>query len=435
MEQCEQFRPERYRELAAEYPLPLIARGQGRSYGDASLNGDGSVVLTERLQRLREFDEKKGTLRVEAGTTMADIVSSFLPRGWFPLITPGTKYVSIGGCVAADVHGKNHHHDGSFSSAIKSLELHTAGETLQCSARKNSDAFWATTGGMGLTGIIGEVTLKMRPVETAYIRASNQAAGNLEQAFRKFEEVAEHPYSLAWIDLQARGAKRGRSVVMLGAHATLDDLNRRQRHAPLKTEFRSQRNVPLDMPQWLLNGFTVGAFNELYYRVAGGRGGDFIVDYDSFFYPLDALGNWNRLYGKRGFVQYQCVIPTDRAYDGLGKLLEKLHNSRHASFLGVLKKMGAQGKGLLSFPMPGYTLAIDLPFAGERTLRLLNELDEVVLEYGGRIYLAKDARLTAESLPLMYPRLTEFLEIKRKLDPEQRFVSNMARRLSLGGAA
>lgn len=431
VQECEQFRPERYRDLMATYPQPLIARGQGRAYGDAALNDAGAVVRTERLQRLRDFDPERGVVTLEAGETLAHMLACFVPRGWFPLVTPGTKHVSVGGCIAADVHGKNHHHDGAFSRSVKSFSLLNDQSVMTCSEEENSEAYWATIGGMGLTGVIGEATLQLRPVETAYIRATNKAVANLEQAFQEFEQGAnEQRYSVAWIDLQSSGNRCGRSVVMSGEHATVDDLVGKQKQSPLRTDFRGSRNVPLDMPQWLLNGATIGAFNELYYRVAG-RAGNFIVDYDKFFYPLDSLGNWNRLYGKRGFLQYQCVIPTEAAYDGLLNVLAILRKSKHPAFLGVLKKMGEQGSGLLSFPMAGYTLAMDLPYTGQRTLNLMKKFDEVVVEAGGRDYLAKDARMTPELLAQMYPRLEAFKQMKAKLDPDNRYASSLSRRLGL----
>lgn len=428
---CELQRPERYAELRAAAG-PTIARGQGRAYGDAALNAAHRVLLTERLNRLLEFDQQSGVLRAEAGLTMQELLDFALPRGWFPLVTPGTKYVSLGGCVAADVHGKNHHHDGAFSSSVVSLELIAAdGSRMRCSREQNSEAFWATVGGMGLTGIIGEVELQLRRVDTAYIRASHHAAGSLKHAFELFEKYDDATYSVAWIDLQARGAELGRSVVMLGEHAATDELDTAAQNAPLTIKPRGSRRIPFDMPAWLLNPTTIGAFNNLYYRMEGGKSAPFVVDYDKFFYPLDALAEWNRLYGKRGFLQYQCVVPREGALEALTQLLDTLAASKHPAFLGVLKKMSGASGGLLSFPLEGYTLALDLPHSGDDLLELLQRFDAIVTAVGGRVYLAKDARLSAQNLRAMYPACGEFLDVKKALDPEGRFSSNLSRRLEL----
>jgi FAD/FMN-containing dehydrogenase len=428
---CELQRPERYADLGAA-STPTIARGQGRAYGDAALNAAHRVILTERLNRLLAFDPQSGVLRAEAGLTMQELLAFALPHGWFPLVTPGTKYVSLGGCVAADVHGKNHHHDGAFSSSVLSLELINAdGTRMRCSREENSEAFWATIGGMGLTGIIGEVELQLRPVESAYIRATHHAAKNLKHAFELFEQHDSASYSVAWIDLQAKGTEQGRSVVMLGEHAATDELDRAFQKAPLNIKARGSRRIPFDMPTWLLNPVTIGAFNNLYYRMEGGKSAPFIVDYDKFFYPLDALEEWNRLYGKRGFLQYQCVVPKEGALEALSQLLDTLAASKHPAFLGVLKKMGAASGGLLSFPMEGYTLALDLPNSGDELLELLQQFDAIVRAAGGRVYLAKDARLNAETLRTMYPATDAFIKVKNTMDPEGRFSSNLSRRLEL----
>jgi FAD/FMN-containing dehydrogenase len=428
---CELSRPERYADLHAA-ASQTIARGQGRAYGDAALNDAHAVVLTERLNRLLEFNAQSGVLRAEAGLTMQELLDFAVPRGWFPQVTPGTKFVSLGGCVAADVHGKNHHHDGAFSSSVRSLELiQSDGSRLHCSRDDNSEAFWATVGGMGLTGIIGEVELQLRPIESAYMRASHHAARNLKHAFELFEEYDSASYSVAWIDLLAKGAGQGRSVVMLGEHAALDTLGAEVAGAPLQRKARGSRRIPLDMPAWLLNPLTIGGFNALYYRLEGGRSTPFTVDYDKFFYPLDALTDWNRLYGKRGFLQYQCVVPRKGAFEALSQLLDTLAASKHPAFLGVLKKMGAASGGVMSFPIEGYTLALDLPFTGDGLLELLRSFDRIVPAAGGRVYLAKDARLDGATLRAMYPATENFLEIKHGLDAGGRFSSNLSRRLGL----
>ncbi|MCW9088597.1 MAG: FAD-binding oxidoreductase, partial [Gammaproteobacteria bacterium] len=349
-------------------------------------------------------------------------------------VTPGTGYVSLGGCIAADVHGKNHHHDGAFSRSVLEFELFDAdGAVRTCSPDVQSEAFNATMGGMGLTGVIGDVTLQLRPVETAWIQAQHVPARDLEQALT-FLQDNEHDarYSVAWIDLQSRGKALGRSVVMTGEHAVREALPAAHRADPLHSRARGARNVPLDMPGWLLNPLTIRAFNALYYRIEGRKSRPFITGYDNFFYPLDALGHWNRLYGKRGFVQYQCVVPLEHAHEALTQLLDALAASGHPAFLGVLKRLGAASASHLSFPMPGYTLAMDLPNSGEGLFRLLECFDDIVLQYGGRVYLAKDARLSSRYFRQMYPRYDEWLAVKQTLDPQGRFSSSLSRRLGIG---
>lgn len=430
-QQCTLSRPERYAGLMPSESV--IARGQGRAYGDAALNENGHVLLTERVNRFLEFDETSGRLRAEAGVTFDEILNTFVPWGWFPKITPGTRYVSLGGALAADVHGKNHHHEGTFSAAVNSIKLITAdGEQCDCSPAESSDLYWATVGGMGLTGIIGEVEMALHPIESAYIEATHHRARNLDEAFSLFEnEVRDEPYSVAWIDCLSKGANLGRSVVMAGRHAELDDLESGLRNSPLELANRGVKNFPVDLPGWVLNPLTVSAFNSLYYRVEGRKQQPFITDYQKFFYPLDAIGKWNRLYGRNGFLQYQCVLPLESSHAGIQQLLERLSRAGIASFLAVLKRMGREGKGMLSFPMEGYTLALDIPIKGEKVFELLGELDTIVVEHGGRVYLAKDARLDAEHFKAMYPRFDEWLEVKKSIDPENCFSSSLSRRLGL----
>jgi len=430
---CELERPERYADLSPS-AAPLIARGQGRSYGDAALNEGGRVLLTERINRLLDFDAERGILRAEAGATLAEILAVIVPKGWFLPVTPGTKFVSLGGCVAADVHGKNHHHVGSFGDHVVALELILAdGSHVTCSPSEKPELFWATVGGMGLTGIIGEVTLKLAPVQSAYMMVRHHAADNLEQLFQLLEDPdSDDRYTVAWIDCLASGQHLGRGVAMCGHHAALDELPPDFGNALAAKTARS-RTVPFDFPAWVLNPLSIAAFNALYYRREGAKQQPFISSHDAFFYPLDALDNWNRMYGKRGFVQYQCVIPELTAFEGIRELLQELSASGRPSFLAVLKRFGAQGRGLLSFPMAGYTLALDLPIRDAGLFALLEKLDKIVLQHGGRVYLAKDARLSAESFRAMYPRYDEWLKIKHAVDPQNVFSSSLSRRLKIGG--
>ena len=434
VQSCELIRPERYAELAPSAER-VIVRGQGRSYGDASLNADGRVILSERINRVLQFDTGSGLLHAEAGVTLQDVLDIAVPRGWFLPVTPGTKYASLGGCVAADVHGKNHHGSGAFGAHVREIEMILAdGTRTRASAEQNPDLFWATVGGMGLTGIIGEVTLQLIPLESAQVLVQHRAAPDLEAGFKlltgdEFDDV----YTVAWIDCLARGAALGRSIVMRGHHATLAELPAGERGQPFARAVRRQRRVPVDLPSWALNPLSVGAFNHFYYWSQGAKQAPFLADYDPYFYPLDAAADWNRLYGKQGFVQYQCVLPMAGALDGMREILELLTASRRASFLAVLKRFGAVGKGMLSFPLPGFTLALDLPVRDAGLFELLDRLDEVVVRNGGRVYLAKDSRLAANTFRAMYPRYDEWLAVKRAVDPGNRFSSSLARRLGLGG--
>ncbi len=433
LQTCELERPERYADLRPS-TNSVIARGQGRSYGDASLNENGRVILTERIDRMLALDVKQGILKAEAGVTLADILPVIVKQGWFLPVTPGTKFVSLGGCVAADVHGKNHHHDGAFGEHVLNLVLILAdGSYKNCSATENADIFWATVGGMGLTGIIAEVTLKLIPIASAQMMVRHYAANNLEHLFHLLQDPAvDDRYSVAWIDCLASGEQLGRGIAMFGHHASASEYSSAE---PLASKPKHSRSLPFDFPSWVLNPLSISLFNKLYYWKEARKKTPFLTDYDSYFYPLDSIGQWNRLYGKRGFVQYQCVIPDATALAGMTELLKELSASRRSSFLAVLKRFGAQAQGFLSFPMSGYTLALDLPIRDKGLFSLLDKLDHIVLQHGGRVYLAKDARISAESFLSMYPRYTAWLKIKQTIDPKNRFSSSMSRRLNIGESA
>jgi decaprenylphospho-beta-D-ribofuranose 2-oxidase len=430
------MRPERMSEAVPPPTGHVLARGQGRSYGDAALADDGLVLLTERLNRFRSFDETTGLLRAEAGVTLAELLSTFVPRGWFLPVTPGTKYASLGGCIAADVHGKNHHRDGTLGAHVSELELVLAdGSRRRCSPRVDAELFWATVGGMGLTGIITELALRLMPIATAYMIVRHEQARDLDKLLELLTDDAwDDQYSVAWVDCRARGRALGRGVLIRGHHATAAELPRKL-DAPLQLKLRAPRNLPFDFPTWVLNPYTLAAFNQCYYHWQGTRTTPFVATYDSFFYPLDRLGHWNRMYGARGFIQYQCVLPPSVAGRGLRLLLEALHGAGLTSFLAVLKRFGPSNPAPLSFPLAGYTLTLDLPVSGTRLFTLLERFDEIVLEHGGRVYLAKDACLTAARLRGMYPRLAEWQRVKTRVDPHDRFCSALSRRLRLGADA
>jgi FAD/FMN-containing dehydrogenase len=434
VQRCRVYRPERRRELraivCAAGPHGILARGLGRSYGDASLNEGGGVILQERLARLCAFDGASGMLRCEAGVTFREIIETFLPRGFFPAVTPGTAQVTVGGAIAADVHGKNHHRDGSFSRFVESLQVMLAGgEVHECARERGGDLFRATVGGMGLTGVIVEATMRLLPVESAYVRVEEARARDLDAVLERLESSdAGHRYSVAWIDTAARGLSLGRSVLMQGDHALRAELPRSAARAPLEAIPRRAK-APPPGAGLLLSRAAVRAFNAGYW--ARHRGGVRLERFDRFFYPLDAVRRWNRLYGRRGFAQYQLILPPHSARQGLIEALQTLQREGAASFLSVIKRFGDEGEGLLSFPRPGVTLTLDLPNTGEPLRRLAGRLDELVLRHGGRVYLAKDALLSPAAFAAMYPRLGEFRRLKAALDPGGRFSSSQARRLGI----
>jgi FAD/FMN-containing dehydrogenase len=413
----------------------MIARGQGRSYGDAALLEDGLVMLTGQLQQQEKLDEATGVLTAQAGTTLEQVIDQFLPQGWFPSVVPGTKFVSVGGCVAADIHGKNHHRDGAFAEHVRQLEVILANGThQQCSPESQADLFWSTIGGMGLTGIIANVSMQMTPVASSYLVVEHHQTKDLEDSFKAlFDQPWDDHYTVAWLDCVAKRKGLGRSVLMRGHHATVAELPKRLQSRPYGKP-RTQHNLGFDFPAWTLNSLSMNAFNELYYRLQGRKRRPFIADYESFFFPLDSIGNWNRIYGKRGFIQYQCVLPMATAYEGIRALLGTLAVAKRSSFLSVLKRFGPADQGLLSFPFEGYTLTLDLPVKDATLFPFLDRLDEIVLRHDGRVYLAKDARLKPETFRAMYPRFDEWLKIKRKIDPDGRFDSDLARRLQMGVA-
>jgi FAD/FMN-containing dehydrogenase len=432
---CHVFRPERRAAVAetlnAKAASSFIARGLGRSYGDAALNADGGVVVHDRLDRVLAFDPATGELACEAGVSFADIIRWWLPRGWFPPVTPGTKFVTVGGAIAADVHGKNHHRDGTLSAFLRELTLLTAdGETLRCSREERPEVFWATVGGMGLTGMILDARLRLRPVESAWLRVDYRKARDLDETLGVFAESdAASPYSVAWIDCLARGRAMGRAVVMHGDHARAADAQAEGRAPYPSAGSRTVPTVPCDVPGMLLNPLTMRIFNTTYYALHRGAVGR-LVAAERFFYPLDGVGHWNRLYGRRGFVQYQAVLPTAESRRGLVSLLERLSASGRPSFLAVLKRLGPVNAAMLSFPREGYTLALDLPVRAG-LVAFLRELDRLVLERGGRVYLAKDATTTPDAVRAMYPRLDEFRAVKARLDPRGVISSSLARRLGI----
>lgn len=409
----------------------LIARGLGRAYGDAAIGRD-STVPTLGLNRMRSFDAATGLLRVEAGVSIADILATFAPRGYFLPVVPGTKFVTVGGAIAADVHGKNHHLDGGFVNGVEEFRLITSGgETVTCSRNDNPQLFAATAGGMGLTGIIVEGTLRLRPIETGWLRQQTHVAGDLDAAIAALERTAASTYSVAWIDCLARGKSLGRSLIYAADHASMQDCELLgvdgKAHAPPRPV---RLAAPLFAPGWLLNRASVGAFNALYFGRGSARAGrPELVHWDPYFFPLDAIGHWNRIYGRRGFVQHQCVIPLHAARTVLAEILGRVSRRSSVSFLAVLKQLG-DSSGMMSFPMRGYTLAMDFPMT-DTLLPFLGELDTLVTGAGGRLYLAKDARQSRATLEAGYPGVTAFRELRQSTGADQHFASHLSARLGI----
>ncbi len=408
-----------------------IARGFGRSYGDPSLNSGSNVLHQSPRNHFMAFDESTGLLTCEAGVSLGEIIAAFLPRGWFLPTTPGTKFVSVGGAIAADVHGKNHHVDGSWGAFVHLLDLLlSTNEVLTCSRTQNESLFRATLGGMGLTGIILQATIQLKKVQSAWVKVDYKRTRDLNDTFAAFAQHAHnYRHTVAWMDCVSKGAGMGRCVCMFGNDADIAEIPSAFRSAPLALPSKLEKMVPLDFPSWILNPLSVKAFNRLYYGVHGDS--TKIVDYNSFFYPLDSVHHWNRIYGKRGFIQYQAFLPPETAEKGYEKILERITQAGCASFLAVFKSCGPGREGILSFLDEGYTLALDLPNIGHPLHRLTRELDAILIDNGGRLYLAKDALTTRENFAAMYPRKAEFMAVKNAFDPNGKLVSDQARRLGL----
>ncbi|AQS67936.1 FAD-binding oxidoreductase [Streptomyces pactum] len=409
-----------------------IPRGLGRAYGDAAQNAGGAVLDMTALDRVHAIDADGGTVLCDAGISLHRLMEVLLPLGWFVPVTPGTRYVTVGGAIGADIHGKNHHVSGSFARHVLSFELLTADGRVR-TVDRGTPLFDATAGGMGLTGVILTATVRLEPVETALMSVDTERAADLDDLMARLT-AGDHRYrySVAWIDLLARGAATGRAVLTRGDHAPLDALPRgsRARREPLA--FRTSRlpAAPDLVPDGLLSRTTVGLFNELWYRKAPRESRGRLQRISTFFHPLDGVPHWNRIYGRGGFVQYQFVVGHDQE-DALRRIVRRISAHRCPSFLAVLKRFGQADPGWLSFPVPGWTLALDIPAGLPGLGAFLDGLDEEVAGAGGRVYLAKDSRLRPELLAAMYPRLDDFRALRAELDPRGVFVSDLSRRLGL----
>jgi decaprenylphospho-beta-D-ribofuranose 2-oxidase len=416
-------------------PRGAIARGLGRSYGDSAQNGGGLAIRLddELASGSLSVDSAKATVTAAGGVSIDRLLRASIPDGLFVPVSPGTRFVTVGGAIASDIHGKNHHVDGTFGSHVRSLTLLLAdGSTVDLAPDRRPELFWATVGGMGLTGIVVEATIEMLRIETSQMSIDTERADDLDDLLdRMTSGDHRYRYSVAWIDLLARGAALGRSVLTRGEHARLEELAPDQAVRPLAYRPGHLATVPAMVPgRGLLNHATIAAFNEVWFRAAPHRRVGEIVAIPRYFHPLDAIGSWNRLYGRRGLVQYQVLVPFG-AEEALRQTVTRFAERGTPSFLSVLKRFGAANPAPLSFPAPGWTLTLDIPAAVDGLAELLAELDEIVLGAGGRHYLAKDAVATSDAIRRGYPRLAEWQAVRDAVDPHGRWMSDQSRRLRL----
>ncbi|WAZ23650.1 FAD-binding oxidoreductase [Streptomyces cinnabarinus] len=430
------IRPRTYEEAAAAVRAcgarGGIPRGLGRAYGDAAQNAGGAVIDMTALDRVHAIDADGGTVLCDAGVSLHRLMQVLLPLGWFVPVTPGTRQVTVGGAIGADIHGKNHHVSGAFSRHVLSLELLTADGEIR-TVSPGTPLFDATAGGMGLTGVILTATLRLLPVETSLMSVDTERATDLDDLMARLTATDHrYRYSVAWIDLLARGGTTGRAVLTRGDHAPLDALRAgtRARRDPLAFRPAQFPSPPALFPEGLLGRRTVGLFNEFWYRKAPRARTGELQRLSTFFHPLDGVPHWNRVYGRGGFVQYQFVVNHGQE-DALRRIVRRISEHRCPSFLAVLKRFGDADPGWLSFPVPGWTLALDIPANLPGLGALLDELDEEVAAAGGRVYLAKDSRLRPELLAAMYPRVADFRALRAEADPRGVFTSDLSRRLGL----
>jgi len=417
--------------VLARPPRGVVARGLGRSYGDAAQNAGGTVLDLRGLDRVLSVDVAGARVTVEAGASLDALMHLLLPLGLFVPVTPGTRSVTVGGAIAADVHGKDHHVAGSFGNHVESLDLLLADGSVRTVAPDHEpDLFWATVGGMGLTGVVLRATLRMRPVETSSVVVDTERARDLDDLMGRLSATDHaYTYSVAWVDCLARGRSLGRAVLTRGWPARRDQLPAGARREPLAFRHRPRVHVPDVFPSGLVNRVTVAALNEAWFRKAPRERRGELQGIAPFFHPLDGLGTWHRAYGPRGFTQYQFVVPFGQERT-VQRCIEGLHEGGAVPSLAVLKRFGPGNPGPLSFPTPGWTLAVDVPVTAG-TGPVLARLDELVADAGGRLYLAKDARVSAAVVRRTYPELDRWLEVRRRVDPDRTFTSDLSRRLDL----
>ena len=417
--------------ILADAAGPVIARGLGRSYGDAAQAAGGTVVDGRGFGAVGTIDHSTGSVTVGAGASIDAILAHAVPKGWFVPVSPGTRQVTVGGAIAADVHGKNHHRDGTFCQHVTALRLVAPSGPRTVGPDDDPDVFWATAGGMGLTGIVTEATVRLLPIETDRVLVDTDRCDDLDALLARMATDQAYRYSVAWVDCMATGSSLGRGVLTRGDHARRDDLPAAERSRPLAAPSPSRLRVPVPAPRGLLNRLSVRAFNEAWFRRAPRERRGELQPIGTFFHPLDFVTDWNLLYGPRGVVQYQLAVPS-AAVEAVRRAIELLATSGVPSFLAVLKRFGPADPGPLSFPIEGWTLALDIPVGPPQLPGVLDALDDLVQDVGGRVYLAKDARLDPARLRAMYPRLGELEAVRRRLDPNGILGSDLARRLGIG---
>lgn len=407
------------KKILAQYQ-DLIPYGNGRSYGDSALSKH--IIQLRPHHYFLDFDAEQGILHLQSGVLLAEVLSAFVSRGWFLKVTPGTKLITLGGAIASDVHGKNHHIAGCFSECVEWFNLMLPdGQVVKCSKQENVDLFHATCGGMGLTGVILDATIKLKKINSKNIAQTTIKTKNLKDTFAAFENYSHSPYSVAWIDCLAKGENTGKSLLMVGDFADDGDLD---------YQVKRKLNIPFNFPSFVLNKYTVQAFNWLYYGKVFSTVSQQQVSIDSFFYPLDGINNWNRIYGKNGFTQYQIIFPKEHSYKGLETVLNAISASGKGSFLAVLKLYGEENDNDLSFPMQGYSLALDFKIEAG-LFELLEQLDQIVLQYAGRIYLAKDVRVSKEVFEQGYPQVDKFRKLRKKYGMNTKFMSLQSKRVGI----
>ena len=419
---CERYRfdsEEKLKEIISANDR-LIPFGNGRSYGDSALSEN--IIDVKPKNYFLGFDEEKGLLHIQAGVLLSEILEAFVPKGWFLKVTPGTKLITVGGAIASDIHGKNHHVEGCFSECVEEFTIMLPnGETFACTKEEAPDLWKATCGGQGLTGVILEAKIYLKKINSQYIDQITIKTKNLKETFEAFEEYSDKPYSVAWIDCLAKGDEMGKCLLMVGDFR--DD-------GKLDYKLKPQKSIPFNLPNFALNNWSVRAFNWLYYGKAKEGVSKQRVDIDTFFYPLDAVGHWNRIYGKNGFIQYQFILPKETSYEGLEEILTTISNSGKGSFLAVLKLYGKANGNWLSFPIEGYGLALDLKIE-KGLFELLDQLDKIIVKYKGRIYLTKDARASKETFEQGYPHMEKFKQYRIKNKMDSKFQSLQSKRVGI----
>ena len=397
-----------------------IPYGNGRSYGDSCISDN--IVGFKKWNHFLSFNKSSGLLKIQSGVLLSEIIEVILPHGWFLSVNPGTKFITVGGAIASDIHGKNHHVAGCFSESVKWFNLLLpSNKIVKCSREKNQELFFSTCGGMGLTGYVLEVEIRLKKINSININQKTTKTKNLKETFEVFESIKNEPYSVAWIDCLSKGDKIGRSLVMSGYF----DNDGKLKYSP-----KNRLNIPFNFPSFSLNKLTVKLFNWLYYNKESKKVSFQKVNFDSFFFPLDSIKNWNRIYGKNGFTQYQFILPKQESFEGLKSILNEIRNSGKGSFLAVLKLYGKENKNYLSFPLEGYSLALDFKI-DKGLFELLDKLDKIVLKHKGRIYLSKDVRVSKKVFEKGYPKINKFREIRKKYKLNEVFSSLQSKRVGI----